>query len=230
MTKNSTIARHIRQFWTCGANIEPFVLVVLALATASLWGFIKIADAVSAGDTQAFDHWLLFSMRDLTNAADPIGPLWFEEVARDATALGGIAWLTCSIGVIAIFLWLDDKVQMMVFMLAATIGGAVLSAALKYHYHRPRPELVPHLSHVYSSSFPSGHSMRSAVVYLTLGSLLAAVMPNPKLKTFILSVAVLLTLFVGVSRVYLGVYYPTDVLAGWLAGLLWSLLCWLLAR
>jgi undecaprenyl-diphosphatase len=211
-------------------NVEPIVLAVLAVGIASLWGFIEVAEEVFEGDTQAFDRWTLKAMRDPENPAEPIGPRWVEEMGRDATALGGFAWLTFTTVVIAVFLWLDNKTHMMVFMLAATIGGALVSVGLKSLFARPRPDLVPHLSHVYTSSFPSGHSMLSAVVYLTLGSLLAAVMPNRKLKFYVLFVAILLTLFVGVSRVYLGVHYPTDVLAGWLAGLVWALACWLVAR
>jgi undecaprenyl-diphosphatase len=211
-------------------NIEPIVLVVLAVGTASLWGFIELADKVLEGDTQAFDRWMLHALRDADNPAEPIGPRWVEEMGRDATALGGIAWLLFTTAVIAVYLWLDNKVHMMVFTLAATISGAMVSMGLKNLFDRPRPDFVPHLSHVYTSSFPSGHSMLAAVVYLTLGSLLAAVMPNRNRKTYVLFVAILLTLFVGTSRVYLGVHYPTDVLAGWLAGLVWALVCWLIAR
>jgi undecaprenyl-diphosphatase len=211
-------------------NLEPVVLAVLALGTASLWGFIEIAEEVFEGDTQAFDRWAVRLMRDTDNAAEPIGPRWVEEMGRDATALGGVAWLTFTTIVVAIFLWLSNKVHMMVFAVSATISGALVSIGLKSLFNRPRPDLVPHLSHVSTSSFPSGHSMLSAVVYLTLGSLLAAVMPNRKLKIYVLSVAIMLSVFVGVSRVYLGVHYPTDVLAGWLAGLVWALVCWLTAR
>jgi undecaprenyl-diphosphatase len=132
--------------------------------------------------------------------------------------------------VIAVYLWLVGKTRLMIFTLAATIGGALVSFGLKSAFSRPRPEIVPHLTHVYTSSFPSGHSMISAVVYLTLGSLLAAIMPNLKLKVYVLAVAIILTVFVGISRIYLGVHYPTDVLAGWLAGLVWALLCWLVAH
>jgi undecaprenyl-diphosphatase len=212
------------------SNIEPVVLLVLAIGTASLWGFIEIADEVFEGDTQALDRWTLELMRDPRDPSEPIGPRWVEEMARDATALGGLAWLSFTVLVIAVYLWLMDKVHMMWFMLAATVSGTAVSFGLKAIYDRPRPDIVPHLVHVHSSSFPSGHSMISAIVYLTLGSLLAAVMPNLKLRAYVLAVGILLSIFVGVSRVYLGVHYPTDVLAGWLAGLVWSLACWLVAR
>jgi undecaprenyl-diphosphatase len=223
----------LRRVWRAPGwlpDIEPIMLALLALGTASLWGFIEIAEEVFEGDTQAFDHWVLNVLREPNNSADPIGPRWVEEVARDITALGGFAWLALITSVVAVFLWLVRKVRLMVFMLAAVVSGTLVSMALKSYFDRPRPDLVPHLAHVTTSSFPSGHSMLSAVVYLTLGSLLAAVMPNLTLKVYVLAVAVLLSILVGISRVYLGVHYPTDVLAGWLAGLVWSLVCWLVAH
>jgi undecaprenyl-diphosphatase len=210
--------------------IEPVVLVVLIVGTSAAWGFIFIADEVREGGTQSFDRWALEILRNPDDPSDPIGPRWVEEMGRDATALGGVAWLSVTTLAIAGYLLLDGKLRMMLFMLGATGSGAVLSALLKTIYARPRPNLVPHLAQVYTSSFPSGHSMLSAVVYLTLGSLLAAVTPNKELKIYVMGVAVMLTIFVGASRVYLGVHYPSDVLAGWLAGLVWALVCWLFAR
>jgi undecaprenyl-diphosphatase len=185
---------------------------------------------VFEGDTQAFDRWAVGAMREAQDPADPLGPQWVEEMARDASALGGLAWIAFSTAVIAIFLWLDGKTHMSMFLAAATISGALVSILLKSAFARPRPDLVPHLSHVYTSSFPSGHSMNSAVVYLTLGSLLASVIADVKLKIYVLAIAISLTIAVGLSRIYLGVHYPTDVLAGWLAGLVWALVCWLVAR
>jgi undecaprenyl-diphosphatase len=210
--------------------IEPFVLAALALGSAGLWGFISLADEVVEGETHAFDRWMVRALRNPGDLADPVGPEWIEEMARDATALGGVGWLTFTVLVIAVYLWLDDKPKLMAFTLLATGSGALVSLLLKTAFARPRPDFVPHLSAVFTSSFPSGHSMLSAVVYLTLGSLVAAGLRTRKLKVYVLSVAVLLSIFVGASRVYLGVHYPTDVLAGWLAGLVWALVCWLVAR
>ena len=211
-------------------SIEPVLLVVLAVGTASVWGFIAIANNVLEGDTYAFDRWMLGAMRDPANPADPIGPRWVEGVARDVTALGGVTWLTAATVVIAIFLWLDRKTHMAIFLAAATASGGAMSLILKSLFDRPRPDLVPHLTHVSSSSFPSGHSMLSAVVFLTLGALLASSQTNLRLRIYLLGIAVFVTVLVGATRVYLGVHWPTDVLAGWTAGAAWALLCWALAE
>lgn len=209
---------------------EPMVLLSVLLVIAAAWGFIEVADEVLEGDTQAFDRWAVRVVRQGEDPATPIGPRWLQEMGRDATAFGGVGALTFFTVVVAGYLWLDRKFRMAAFIVAATVSGLVVSTALKQMIDRPRPEIVPQLSHVSTSSFPSGHSMLSAVVYLTLGALLAASTPRRRLKVYVLGVALVLSLSVGVSRVYLGVHYPSDVLAGWMAGLLWALLCWLAAR
>ncbi|MBR9904520.1 MAG: phosphatase PAP2 family protein, partial [Gammaproteobacteria bacterium] len=104
------------------------------------------------------------------------------------------------------------------------------STVMKLGFDRPRPDLVPHEAMVYTASFPSGHSMMSAVTYLTLAALLIRVQPALRLKAYLLILAILLTLLVGISRVYLGVHWPTDVLAGWTAGASWAALCWIVMR
>ena len=153
-----------------------------------------------------------------------------EDVVRDLTSLGSAAVLGLVTTVVVGFLLIRRTYHAIGLVLVATVGGLLLSLLLKGFFSRPRPDIVPRLAEVYTSSFPSGHSMLSAVVYLTLGALLARLVERPALKVYVLTVAMLLALLVGFSRVYLGVHYPSDVLAGWSVGLSWAILCWLVAR
>jgi undecaprenyl-diphosphatase len=209
---------------------ELVVLLAVLIVVAGTWGFIALADVVLEGRTQPLDESVLIALRQPDNPAMPIGPPWMAEVGRDLTALGGVAVLLLATLAVAGFLLLDRKLAAMRFLLAAVAGGLVVSSLLKACFSRPRPDIVPHLSQVYTSSFPSGHSMMSAIVYLTLGALLSCVVVQRRLKFYSLAVALLLTGLVGASRVYMGVHYPTDVLSGWTAGLVWATLCWLIAR
>ena len=214
--------------WVGGLDLI-LLLAVLAMVTG-VWSFMAIADKVVEGKTLRIDERLIRSLRNAADPSDPIGPEWLEEVGRDLTALGGVAVLSLITAAVVGFLFMRRQYHAIAFLLGATVGGLALSLLLKNHFARPRPELVPHLSAVYTSSFPSGHSMLSAVVYLTLGALLARLVKGPALKVYVLAMAMLLTLLVGVSRVYMGVHYPTDVLGGWSVGLSWAILCWLVAR
>lgn len=209
------------------SDVERTTLITLIIAASVLLGFAKLADAVGEGGTRAFDEWLLVSLRTPGNLADPIGPKWFEEMMRDFTALGSTGVLTVMVLTIACFLAMTRKGYAALFVLASVIGGVLISQTMKWAYARPRPELAPHGAEVYTASFPSGHSMMAAVVYLTLGALLARTQVDRAVKIYILAVAVIVTVLVGVSRVYLGVHWPTDVLAGWSLGAAWALTCWL---
>jgi undecaprenyl-diphosphatase len=152
------------------------------------------------------------------------------EVARDLTTLGSLSFLALLTAAIAGFLWLRGMFAAMLLLLAATIGGLTVNMMLKLSFDRPRPQIVPHLTLTHTSSFPSGHAMLSATVFLTLGVLLGRFVEERVLKAYFLILAVILTVLVGISRVYLGVHDPTDVLTGWAAGLAWAILCWLIAR
>ena len=205
-------------------------LITLAVVAAVIWGFTELAGEVIEGDTHALDRQVLLAMRHASDLSDPIGPPWFEELARDVTALGGVGLLSLLTLAVAGFLWLEDKGRAALLLVVAIAGGLTASMLLKAGFDRPRPELVPHGSHVYTSSFPSGHSMMAAIVYLTLGALLARFQRRRRLKAYVLALAAVITFSVGASRVYLGVHWPTDVLAGWTAGAAWALACWLVAR
>ena len=211
------------------ARRELLLLVVMVLLAGSLWAFIGISEEVVEGDTHAVDEAILLALRTPGDRSDPLGPGWVEELGRDATALGGVGVLTLITLASVSFLLLKRQHRAALFVAAAIASGIALSFALKSGFDRPRPELVPHGSIVYTASFPSGHSMMAALVYLTLGALLARLQPQRRLKAFVLLLAVLVTVAVGVSRVYLGVHWPTDVLAGWAAGAAWAMACWLAA-
>jgi undecaprenyl-diphosphatase len=207
---------------------ELHVLIPVLLLAAALWTFANIADEVMEGESHAFDKAVLLAMRTPQDLAEPWGPLWLEELARDFTALGGAGVLTFLILAVLGFLLLQGKPRVAGVMIVAIGGGMLLSPVLKLGFARPRPDLVPHEVSVYSASFPSGHALHAAVVYLTLGALLARVQPHRRLKGYILTVSVVLMVLVGSTRVYLGVHWPTDVLAGWAAGAAWAILFWLI--
>jgi undecaprenyl-diphosphatase len=151
-------------------------------------------------------------------------------VAIDVTALGGTGVLAIILLIVVGYLALEGRYDAIALIVVATAGGGLLSELLKWWFARKRPEIVPHLVNVGSASFPSGHSLLAVVTYLTLGAVLARFVPRRRSRTYCIVVSLLLALLIGLSRVYLGVHYPTDVLAGWSAGLAWALPCWLVAR
>lgn len=227
-TKNALLSPRGLLRWL--GSHELSVLVVLFALLASVWTFVELADDVMKGETGEFDRIILLSMRNPQNLSDPIGPRWVEEIGRDFTALGGNAVLTLLTLAVVGFLTLEGKGRMALVLIVATLGALSVSTLLKYSIDRDRPNLVPHGSVVYTASFPSGHSMLAASTYLTMAALLMRTQMNRRIKAYILLIAIVTTLLVGISRVYLGVHWPTDVLAGWTAGAGWALLCWLLAR
>ena len=210
--------------------VELKVLAVALVVGACLWAFFGLVDEVLEGETHAFDSALLLALRNPDDLSDPIGGPAVEEMARDITAFGGITVVTGVTFAVCGLLALLGKVRTMLFVAVAVIGGAVLSTGFKHMFDRPRPDLVPHDVMVHSASFPSGHSMLSAVTYLTLATLFASVEARRSVKIYLIAWAVLVTVAVGVSRVYLGVHWPTDVAAGWTAGAAWALGCWAVAR
>lgn len=204
--------------------------LALMILGFGLFAFLYIAAEVMEGDTMRFDNWLLLAFRTPGDPSDPLGPAWLEEMFRDFTALGGVGVLTLLTLVSIGYLWLMGLRRVALFLLMAILSGLLVSTMLKTGFDRPRPDLVSHGAMVYTSSFPSGHSMLSAVVYLTGGALLAAVHSAHRVRVYLIGCSVLATLLVGVSRVYLGVHWPSDVLAGWAAGAAWAAACWLAAQ
>jgi undecaprenyl-diphosphatase len=204
---------------------------MVALLSVSLlgYGFFALADEVGEGSTAALDRKILLSLRNPLDISDPLGPRWLEETMRDITGLGSmftIAFVTLSV---VLFLAMTERRRIAVFLVAAIGGGLVASTVLKLFYVRPRPDLVPHGMEVFTASFPSGHAMMSAIAYLTLAGLLARVERGRGVKILTLVIGVFVTLLVGISRIYLGVHWPSDVVAGWCVGAAWAALCWFVA-
>ena len=205
----------------------PILLGVISLLTLM---FIWLGAEVGEGETRRFDRLLLLALRQPGDLAQPIGPHWLQSTMLDLTALGGGTVLALFTLLVIGSLIVRRKGADALFVAIAVGSGGILNTLLKTGYARPRPALVAHLVEVTSSSFPSGHAMNSAIVYLTLGVLLARAVPDRRLKAYILWIGVALTLIVGISRVYLGVHWPTDVLAGWAIGSAWAGLVWLVAE
>lgn len=205
---------------------ELKLLLIVAGVLVGVWAFAELADEVVEGSTAAFDEAVLLSLRD-ASGKDPIGPSWLSKAARDVTALGGWTLLSLlTLGVVG-YLALLRKGRAAFVTVLAIVGGVSLSQILKRVFERPRPDLVPHMVEVSTASFPSGHAMGSAVVWLTLGAMLARFLPRTRLRIYVMGLAVTITGLVGLTRVYLGVHWPTDVISGWTAGAVWALLCWL---
>ncbi len=211
-------------------RLEPTILLAIFGAGLALWIFGTLAAEVVEGDTAKFDERLLLASRRSDDLSVPVGPAWTLQVARDLTAFGGPVGLGLVTAVVAGYLALERRFGLLVFVLASTLSGTVLGLFLKEIFHRARPHVVPYLTDISTASFPSGHSMLSSVAYLTMAALLARAAKALHTKIYFLAVAVVLIGLIGCSRVYLGVHYPTDVLAGWCAGSAWAILCCVVAH
>lgn len=192
--------------------------------------FLKLASEVMEGDTQSMDTKIVLALRQADDPSRPIGPPWTADVLEDLTALGGptVTWLVMLS--LTGYLLLQTKYRTALFVFVTAASGDLVNHAIKGVFSRARPTVVPHLRDAFSTSFPSGHSMESAIVYLTLAAMLMRIVEGRVTKAYCLGLAVLVTFLVGVSRVFLGVHYPTDVIGGWIIGLFWASLCWLAAQ
>ena len=212
------------------ARQEAAVLVAVLVVLLAVFGFVKIAEELGEGELAKLDEWLLQLLRVPGQPHVPIGPPWLMEAAQDITVLGGRTMLIAVTLFVTGYLALERKYGAMWLVAVAAGGGGLISTVMKQLFGRGRPDVVSHLVAVTSPSFPSGHSMLAAILYLTLGALLARFAARRRTKVYLLTVALFATFVVGSSRVYLGVHYPSDVVAGWCAGLVWALICWLVAR
>jgi undecaprenyl-diphosphatase len=209
------------------ANVsKKAALLSLSAIACLLFTFGIIAQNVTEGRSFAFDRRILLALRDPINPSAPVGPVWVQETARDLTSLGSIIVLSILTLAVSGYLFLARKSAAAWLMIVAVLGGIALNDLLKLVFARPRPDLVYQAVRVFTSSFPSGHAELSAIAYLTIAALLAQTQSSFKIGFYFIAVAALLTILIGVSRVYLGVHYPSDVLGGWCIGAAWALVCW----
>jgi undecaprenyl-diphosphatase len=220
MTESSTTNESWRR-----SEVIALVLVVLSI---TLFGTLTML--ISAPGIQEFDDSVIFALRDPNDASNPIGPDWLEELARDCTALGGYGVLTILTTLLAVFLSVDQQKRRSWYMVAVILGGYLVSMGLKAAVGRSRPDLVPTLTHFHSTSFPSGHAMMSAVVYGTFSLTLADLSSRQRFGWLLIVAPLLISLLVGFTRVYLGVHFLTDVVAGWSIGMTWAVGWWLAGR
>lgn len=207
---------------------EVGVLIAVFIGAALMLGFGLLASEVAEGDTKHFDMAVLMAFRTPGHPADLLGPPWVEEMVRDLTALGSYAFIVLIVVASIGYLLLVHKYSLALVVMAAELGGMLMSTLLKTAFDRPRPD-IEHAARVFTASFPSGHATLSAVTFLTLGALLTRTNADERVKLYFMAVVVFLTMIVGTSRVYLGVHYPSDVLAGWCIGSAWAVLCWAVA-
>jgi undecaprenyl-diphosphatase len=209
---------------------ELRILVGAVALLAMVWIIAVLAGNVLSGETRQFDEWVLSSLRRADDPRQLRGPYWLTLVAQDITALGGPTVLGLTVLAVTGYLFLHGLYRNGLFVFVASTGGWVLNSTLKQLFSRTRPDVVPHLREVVSSSFPSGHALTSAAVFLTLGALLMRIAEGRLAKYYCMAIAMFVTFLVGMSRIFLGVHYPTDVVAGWLIGMSWALLCWMVER
>jgi undecaprenyl-diphosphatase len=199
----------------------------LAVIGALVVAFILIGNAVGGGIDQV-DKEILLALR--TAPDDPRGPESLQDAVMHLSALGSGA-VTGLLTLIAIlFLLVAKKPRHAALLLVCALGTLVWMEVLKGIYERPRPTVVTHIDPPGGLSFPSGHSMISAALYLTLAVLIARTLPERRLQRFTVAVGAMLALLVGLTRMYLGVHYPSDVLGGWTVGATWALACGVVAR
>ncbi len=217
----------VQVLWSRLRTGELAPLLTFLAVAGLLLAFGLLAGEVRGGGTSRVDTAVLAAFQSPTGQG-PLGPPWLHEAVRDVTALGSFAFLGLLLTAVVGYLLLVRQHGLALLMLIAVLGGTVISTLLKIGFDRPRPEITGSVR-VFTASFPSGHATLSAVTFLTMGVLLARFAPQPRVRVYVLTLAVFLTVVVGLSRLYLGVHYASDVLAGWCAGSAWAVLCWSVA-
>ena len=224
---------HLRRFWDLAfitlrfirryahsayATFGIFVLAGAAFALLATWAFAEFAQKVTSGSTQALDDAVL---RWILPHRDPA----LDAIMLEITSLGTASVATMVVGVAALFLWLNKHKHSAILLFVSTFGGVILNNLLKLGFSRPRPEIIPWAAKATFYSFPSGHAMSATVVYSTVAYLAARLQRTHAARAAIMFIAAIIIFIICGSRVYLGVHYPSDVIAGVIVGLAWASFC-----
>lgn len=209
------------------ARTEIAAVSALFVIALGVMTFVEVADDMTEADGQAFDHMVLNWVQP--SPGQPAGPWWLHEAAEDLTSLGGISVLTLFAVIVIGMLVLLRKRLSAVLLVVGLAGGVALSEGLKAVFERERPPLDYQAVETINASFPSGHALLSTVFYLTLGVMLTRAFPQRGLKAFVLGSAMVIALLIGLTRIYLGAHWASDVFAGWCAGAAWAMSLWLVA-
>jgi len=202
-------------------------VAVIGIMGLGLYLFLTIADEVAEGELREWDERLFLAFRNPANPADPLGPSWVEESALEITALGGYSLIILALATVVGLLLVTRRYGPALYAVLSVGSGSLISFFSKQFYDRARPDLVPQLDIVHTASFPSGHAMVTTVAYLTLAALVIRFFDDVRVRIYVAGVAILVSILVGLSRIYLGVHWPSDVAAGWALGVAWASLAWL---
>lgn len=212
------------------ARTEIGAVAALMAGTLGLALFFTVAEGVSVGEDQRVDWAILHWLRPFADDPDrPIGPWWLHEAAVDITSLGGISVLLVFALTAIGFLLMHGKKLSAALTLVGLAGGVALSEGLKVIYDRPRPPAEYQLVDTLNASFPSGHALLATVFYLSVGVMITRAFPRARVKAYALFCAVVMVLLIGLTRIYLGAHWASDVVAGWGIGAFWAMLLWLFA-
>ncbi|MCB1504718.1 MAG: phosphatase PAP2 family protein [Hyphomicrobiaceae bacterium] len=202
-------------------------MTLAATVLVMLWLLIGL---LTPGGLAQIDYNLMAALHEPYDSYDPIGPIWLDSAMRDISALGSNIVLAGIVIIATILLTFVHRIGPAVMLVSATTAAFLLNNLLKLLFDRTRPDFLADSVVVSSSSFPSSHAMLSVVVYLLLAAIAAREMTAKSQVTTTLSIAVIVALTVGFSRIYLGAHWPSDVLAGWLLGAACALAAWQLSR
>ncbi|KQS57564.1 phosphoesterase [Brevundimonas sp. Leaf363] len=213
------------------ARAEAPALIALGIALSAVTLFLNVADESGEAGGQSLDRAVLMAMRPNPAAPDqPWGPWWLHEAAADLTSLGGISVLTLFALAAVGFLLISRKWLSASLLVVGLAGGVMLSEGLKAVFERARPPAQYQIVETLNASFPSGHALLSTVFYLTLGVMLTSAFPQRRLKAYALVVAVTVAAVIGLTRIYLGAHWASDVIGGWCVGVAWAMTLWLIAH